>query len=350
MQTYEEIMQSMKKGEFASIYLLCGTEPYYSDLVCNWCENNIIAPNAISTDRTIIYADDMEKKDIAYIVNMARNFPMLGQKKLIILKDAQKIKNWEAMDYYEKNPSKRTILILCFRETVPDKRLTVWKNFEKAGNIWMQADKLKYEGKIETWTRNYLIDRINKYNKEHSEKKPITLDQKVPQMLATYIGDDLQGIANACEKLIMGLPDNKFVIDTAMVERNIGFSKDFNVFELQDALFEKDITKVNRIIKHFSSSKDHVMQKELIVLYNAFANLMIYHYLPDKSERSVASNLGINPYFVNKFKKAATLYSARKTFNIIGYFREIDAKSKGIGGGNVSEGDLWKELVFKILY
>ena len=140
------------------------------------------------------------------------------------------------------------------------------------------------------------------------------------------------------------------MINAALVERNIGISKDFNVFELQDALIKGDVVKANRITQYFASAKEHPMVKELGILYGFFANLMIYHYLPDKSDRVAASALGVSPFFVKDYAAAARRFSAGKTFAIIGYFREIDARLKGINNPSAKDADLWKELIYKILH
>ena len=168
--------------------------------------------------------------------------------------------------------------------------------------------------------------------------------------MADSIGADLTQIVGALQKLIDGRPEGVKVIDTALVERNIGISKDFNVFELQEALIKGDVVKANRITQYFASSKDHPMVKELGILYGFFANLMIYHYLPDKSDRAAASALGISPYFVKDYAAAAKRYSAGKTFSIIGYFRDTDARLKGINNPSAKDADLWKELIYKILH
>ena len=170
------------------------------------------------------------------------------------------------------------------------------------------------------------------------------------KILADSIGTDLTQIVGALQKLIDGRPEGVKVIDAALVERNIGISKDFNVFELQEALVKGDVVKANRITQYFALSKDHPMVKELGILYGFFANLMIYHYLPDKTDRVAASALGVSPYFVKDYAAAAKRYSAGKTFAIIGYFREIDARLKGINNPSAKDADLWRELIYKIMH
>jgi DNA polymerase-3 subunit delta len=211
----------------------------------------------------------------------------------------------------------------------------------------MESEQLR-DYQVEKWIRDYVADEANRRKAKGEEA--IRIDEKVAKILADSIGNDLTQIVGALQKLIDGRPEGVNVIDAALVERNIGISKDFNVFELQSALIAGDVVKANRITQYFASSKDHPMVKELGILYGFFANLMIYHYLPDKTDRVAASALGISPYFVKDYAAAAKRYSAGKTFAIIGYFREIDARSKGINNPSAKDADLWKELIYKILH
>jgi DNA polymerase-3 subunit delta len=200
---------------------------------------------------------------------------------------------------------------------------------------------------IAEYARDYVAERNLELKANGDE---VQIDEKVTKILADSIGTDLTQIVGALQKLIDGRPEGVKVIDAALVERNIGISKDFNVFELQDALIKGDVVKANRITQYFASSKDHPMVKELGILYGFFANLMVYHYLPDKTDRAAASALGVSPFFVKDYAAAAKRYSAGKTFAIIGYFREIDARMKGINNPSAKDADLWKELIYKILH
>jgi DNA polymerase-3 subunit delta len=284
--------------------------------------------------------------DVSGVIGAARGFAMMGGYKVIIVKEAQNIKKWEALAMYMDNPQPSTILVFCYKYGSPDKRLNLFKNWEKKGGVLMESDLLK-DYQVEKWIRDYVAQR-NKELKANGDE--VQIDDKVTKILADSIGSDLTQIVGALQKLIDGRPEGVKVIDAALVERNIGISKDFNVFELQDALIKGDVVKANRITQYFASSKDHPMVKELSVLYGFFANLMVYHYLPDKSDRAVASALGVNPYFVKDFAAAARRYSAGKTFAIIGYFRETDARLKGINNPSAKDADLWKELIYKIMH
>ena len=346
MAKYEEVMIGLKQGKYAPAYMLCGKESYYIDLVANYIENNILDEMAREFDQTIIYGKDLSGGDVSPVIGAARGFAMMGGYKVIIVKEAQHIKKWEALALYMDNPQPSTILVFCYKYGSPDKRLALFKNWEKKGGVLMESEPLR-DYQVEKWIRDYVAQR-NKELKESGDE--VQIDEKVTKILADSIGTDLTQIVGALQKLIDGRPEGVKVIDAALVERNIGISKDFNVFELQDALIKGDVVKANRITQYFATSKDHPMVKELGILYSFFANLMIYHYLPDKSDRAAASALGVAPFFVKDYAAAAKRYSAGKTFAIIGYFRETDARLKGVNNPSAKDADLWKELIYKIMH
>jgi DNA polymerase-3 subunit delta len=343
---YEELMIGLKHGKYAPAYMLCGKEPYYIDLAANYIEQNILDEMAREFDQTIIYGKDLAGGDVSPVIGAARGFAMMGGYKVIIVKEAQNIKKWDALAMYMEHPQPSTILVFCYKYGSPDKRLNLFKNWEKKGGVLMESDALR-DNQVEKWIRDYVAMRNQELKAQGNE---VQIDDKVAKILADNIGTDLTQIVGSLQKLIDGRPEGVKVIDVALVERNIGISKDFNAFELQTALINGDVVKANRITQYFASSKDHPIVKELSILYGFFANLMIYHYLPDKTDRVVAQALGISPYFVRDYATAARRFSAGKTFAIIGYFRDIDARSKGINNPSAKDADLWKELIYKILH
>ena len=347
MAKYEEVMIGLKQGKYAPAYMLCGKESYYIDKVADYIEQNVLDEMAREFDQTIIYGKDLSGGDVSPVIGAARGFAMMGGYKVIIVKEAQNIKKWEALAMYMDNPQPSTILVFCYKYGSPDKRLNLFKNWEKKGGVLMESEPLR-DYQVEKWIRDYVAEWNEAMRREGNEA--IRIDEKVAKILADSIGNDLTQIVGALQKLIDGRPEGVNVIDAALVERNIGISKDFNVFELQDALVKGDVVKANRITQYFASSKDHPMVKELGILYGFFANLMIYHYLPDKTDRVAASALGVSPFFVKDYAAAAKRYSAGKTFAIIGYFREIDARLKGINNPSAKDADLWKELIYKIMH
>ena len=343
---YEEVMIGLKQGKYAPAYMLCGKEPYYIDKVADYIEQHVLDEMAREFDQTIIYGKDLASGDVSSVIGAARGFAMMGGYKVIIVNEAQNIKKWDALAMYMENPQPSTILVFCYKYGSPDKRLNLFKNWEKKGGVLMESEQLR-DYQIEKWIRDYVAERNLELKANGDE---VQIDEKVTKILADSIGTDLTQIVGALQKLIDGRPEGVKVIDAALVERNIGISKDFNVFELQDALIKGDVVKANRITQYFASSKDHPMVKELGILYGFFANLMVYHYLPDKTDRAAASALGVSPFFVKDYAAAAKRYSAGKTFAIIGYFREIDARMKGIDNPSAKDADLWKELIYKILH
>jgi DNA polymerase-3 subunit delta len=343
---YEEVMINLKQGKYAPAYMLCGKESYYIDKVADYVEQNVLDDMAREFDQTIIYGKDLASADVAPVIGAARGFAMMGGYKVIIVKEAQNIKKWEALAMYMDNPQPSTILVFCYKYGSPDKRQNVFKNWEKKGGVLMESEQLR-DYQVEKWIRDYVAER-NKELKAMGDE--VRIDDKVAKILADSLGTDLTKIVGALQKLVDGRPEGVKVIDADLVERNVGISKDFNAFELQTALVEGNVVKANRIAQYFATSKDHPMIKELGILYGFFANLMIYHYLPDKSDRVAAPILGISPYFVKDYAAAARRFSAGKTFAIIGYFRDIDARLKGINNPSAKDADLWKELIYKILH
>jgi DNA polymerase-3 subunit delta len=343
---YEEVMIGLKQGKYAPAYMLCGKEPYYIDKVADYIEHNVLDEMAREFDQTIIYGKDLTGGDVSAVIGAVRGFAMMGGYKVIIVKEAQNIKKWEALALYMENPQPSTILVFCYKYGSPDKRLNLFKNWEKKGGVLMESEPLR-DFQVEKWIREYVSQR----NVELKEKgDEVRIDDKIAKILADSLGTDLTKIVGALQKLVDGRPEGVKVIDADLVERNVGISKDFNVFELQSALIAGDVVKANRITQYFAASKDHPMVKELGILYGFFANLMIYHYLPDKSDRVAGPALGVSPYFVKDYANAARRFSAGKTFAIIGYFREIDARLKGINNPSAKDADLWKELIYKIMH
>lgn len=346
MTTYETCMKDLKQGRYAGVYMLCGEEPYYIDRIAEYIEQHVLDEAAKAFDQTVVYGKDLANADIASVISVARGFAMMGERKVVIVKEAQHVKKWEALELYLDNPQPNTLLVICYKYGTPDKRQGWWKKLEKCGAVVVQSDLLR-DYQLEKWISNYLQEK-NKLLKEQGEE--LNIDPRVSKILADNIGTNLTAIVGALQKLIDGRPAGTKTIDPALVERNVGISKDFNVFELQTAIIQGDIVKANRITRYFSNSKDHPMIRELSVLYPFFVNLLMYHYLPDKTERVAAAALGINPYFVKNYALAAKRYSAGKVFHIIGYIRETDARLKGIDNPSAGDGDLWKELIYKIMH
>ena len=346
IKKHEDIMQALRADNYAPIYVLCGEEPYYTDKVFDFIVANALDEMAREFDQQIVYGRDLQGADIAPIIGAARGFAMMGGRKVVIVREAQSIKKWDAFGAYLDNLMPQTVLVICYNGK-PDKRQGVWKKAaEHPQVIWQQSDKLRdYE--VERWINAYIAD----FNKQSANSsKQINIDPRVAPLLANAIGTDLSAIVGALQKLLDGRPEGVNTIDVTLVERNIGISKDYNIMEMQAALIRGDVVHANRIAQYFASSKDHPMIRELAPLFTFFSNLLMYHYMPDKSQANVAKELGINPYFVKDYATAAKRYSAGKTFLIIGYLRDTDARLKGINNPSAKDADLWKELIYKIMH
>ena len=341
---YNDIMTALRAGTYAPIYILCGEEPYYIDRVYSFIAANALDEMAREFDQQVLYGRDLQAADISPVIGAARGFAMMGGRKVIIVREAQAVKKWDALAAYLDNLMPQTVLVICYNGK-PDKRQSVWKKAQEHPQVvWLQSDKLRdYE--VERWINAYIAD----FNSQHQDQQ-LKIDPKIAPILADHLGTDLSAIVGALQKLIDGRPEGVNTIDAALVERNIGISKDYNIIELQTALIQGDIAKANRITQYFASSKDHPMVRELAPLFTFFSNLLMYHYLPDKSQASVARELGINPYFVRDYEKAARRYPAGKAFLIMGYLRETDARLKGINNPSAKDADLWKELIFRIMH
>ena len=343
MASYDDIMKSLKRKEYAPIYILYGEEAYYIDKVSDYIENNVLDEVSREFDQTVVYGKDYER-DMSPIISAARRYPMMGAKQVIIVKEAQNIRSWEPLELYLQQIMPSTILVFCYKYGKPDKRLRVFKELEKTGGVMMESDKVS-DYRLQQWILNY----IREWNDGHKDDN-VSISERVVALLADSLGNDLTKIVNELDKLVKGRPEGVSEITAELVERNIGISKDFNIFELQQAIIEGDVVKANRIVRYFSQSKDHPIQKEMIVLFGFFQNLMIYHYLPDKTDRVAAPLLGVSPFQVKNYALAARRYSAGKVFRIISYFRDTDARSKGIDNMSVSDMGLWEELIYKIMH
>lgn len=344
---FEQLMRSLEQRQFAKVYVLCGEEPYYIDQVGNWLEKNILDEAAREFDQTVLYGRDLEpahSPDIAQAISLARGFSMFGDRKVVIVKEAQAVSKWGALEMYLDNPQPNTVLVICYKGKI-DGRTAVWKKAAKVGVVYTSNPLATYE--VETWISGYIAARNRELKASGDD---VQISPAVTHLLAESLGTDISAIVGALNKLIDGRPAGVHTIDARLVERNVGISKDFNVFELQNALMVGDVLKANRITQFFATSKDHPLVKELPLVYRFFLNLLMFHYMPDKSSAIAAPELGINPYFVKDYVQAAQRYSAGKVFRIIGYIRDIDARSKGMNNASASEADLWKELTYKIMH
>lgn len=332
--TADTILRQLKNQQYSAVYFLMGEEPYYIDLISDYIQNNVLDEMQREFDQTVLYG---KETDMRTVINASKRYPMMAAHQVVIVKEAQLIKDWDNLSFYLQNPQKSTILVLCYKYGTPDKRKKWFQELGKEGVVFESVKVRDYE--IGSWISSYVSGR------------GLAIDEKAAAMLGEYLGTDLSKIANEIDKLDITLPANNRKITAEIIEKNIGISKDYNIFELQSALVNRDVMKSNQIIRYFADNKKaNPMVMVLSQLFNFFSNLMLYHYLPDKSQGTVASELRINPYFVRDYQRAAQNYNAWKTMFIISYIRETDARYKGIDNPSADEGELMKELVYKILH
>ncbi|PWS28297.1 DNA polymerase III subunit delta [Pedobacter yonginense] len=339
--TAAEIIKDIKARKFKPVYLLHGEESYYIDQVTDYIEDKLLNDAEKGFNQTVLYGKDT---DMATVLGAAKRYPMMSDYQVVIVKEAQDLK-WAkeegnskeaefVLNYFEK-PLPSTILVLAYKYANFDKRKKIYKAISKSGLIF-QSDLVR-DYKLVPWIEDFV------------KEKGYKIDQQASALMAEYLGTDLSKIANEIEKLMLNIPKD-VVINTDLVQKNIGISKEYNVFELQKALAIRDVLKCNKIINYFASNpKANPTVMVLANLGGYFTKILRYHYLPNKAE--AASALGIPPFFVKDYEVAARNYDAGKVFHVMSLLREYDLKSKGLdSSGNVEDGELLKELVFKMIH
>ena len=336
MKELDLILKNIKNKELLPIYFFHGEEPYFMDIAVKSFENEVLEEDEKAFNQTVVYGKDTSFSEV---LSLARQFPMMGDKQVIILKEAQEIKmtekETEALKAYAENPVDSTLLIIAHKYKKVDARKSFAKILTKNKMLFL-SDKLKdYE--VPKWI-DYEIKNLGLKAKPH-----------ISALLSEYLGTDLSRISNELNKLKMILKEDE-ILDEKIIETHIGISKDFNVFELIKALGKKDEAAAFRIA-HFigKTPKQNPFVMMIGNLYNFFSNVVLYHTISHQSPPTIASELGINPYFVKDYAEAARLYPLKFATRIISVLREIDLKSKGLGAVNMDEGELLKEMVYKII-
>lgn len=333
--TCDDILKELRAKQYRPVYYLMGEEAYYIDLIADYIEEHVLTETEKEFNLIVVYGADV---DVATIINAAKRYPMMSEYQVVIVKESQSVRNIEELVYYLQKPLKSTILVLCHKHGVLDRRKKLAAEIEKVG-VLFESKKLK-EAQLPAFITSYL------------KRKGLDIESKATSMLADFVGTDLSRLTGELEKLVITLPKKQTRITPEQIEYNIGISKDYNNFELRTALIEKDVLKANRIIKYFDENpKNNPIQMTLSLLFGFFSNLMLAYYAPEKSEQGVASFLGLKtPWQAREYLTAMRRYSGVKTMQIIGEIRYTDAKSKGVGNSSLTDGDLLRELVFKILH
>lgn len=333
--TYEEIARNLKNEVYSPIYFLMGEEDYYIDRISDYLVNHALTETEKEFNLTVLYGADT---DIATVINAAKRYPMMSKYQVVVVKEAQHLRNIEELTYYLQKPLASTILVFCYKHGALDRRKKITAEIEKAG-VLFESKKLK-EAQLPGFISSYL------------KRKQVEIEPKASEMMAEFVGADLNRMAGELEKLIITLPAGQKRITPELIERNIGISKDYNNFELRNALIAKDVLKANQIVKYFEENpKNNPLQVTLAVLFNFFANLMLAYYAPEKTDQGIATQLGLrSPWQSKDYMIAMQKYSGVKVMQIIGAIRECDAKSKGIGNPSTPDGELLRSLVYMILH
>ncbi|MBC8594412.1 DNA polymerase III subunit delta [Oscillospiraceae bacterium N12] len=331
----DDILKELRAMQYRPIYYLMGEESYYIDLITDYITENVLTETEKEFNLTILYGADV---DVATVINAAKRYPMMSKYQVVVVKEAQAIRNIDELSFYLQKPLPSTILVVCHKHGVLDKRKKLAAEVEKTG-ILFESKKIK-ESQLPAFTSSYM------------KKKGIDMDPKATAMLADFVGTDLSRLTGELEKLIITLPVGQHRITPEQIERNIGISKDYNNFELRSALVEKDILKANKIIKYFEENpKTNPIQMSLSLLFGFYSNLMLAYYSPEKTEQGIANWLGLrSPWAARDYLIAMRRYSGVKVMQIIGEIRYADAKSKGINNNSANDGDILRELVFNILH
>jgi DNA polymerase-3 subunit delta len=331
---YIQIIADLKNKNYLPVYFLEGEEPFFMDRISDYILENVLTEEEKGFNQTILYGKDLS---IDSIMTAAKRFPMMAERQVVVIREAQNIKNIEDLASYVEKPMRSTVLVFNYKYKTIDKRKKLYKALQKNG-IYFESKPL-YDNQVPAW--------ISKYLKE----KNLGIDPRAAQMISDFVGSDLQRIVNELEKVSISLIPGTSIMPED-VEKNIGISKEFNTFELQNALGNKDILKSNRIINYFiDNEKQHPLTVIIGMLATYFRKLLIYHSIENKSDRTIVSQkLGVNPFFINDYANAASKYSLDKSIVIISMLREFDLRSKGARGGSTSNGDLLRELIFKILH
>lgn len=330
---FQSILSDLKAKKYQPVYFLMGEESYFIDFISDYIINEVLNDTEKEFNQTVLYAKDI---DVQTVISTAKQFPLMGKRTVVIIKEAQQLKKIEQLENYLNNPQESTILVFCYKYKSLDRRKSIYKILSKKA-VLFESKKL-YDNQVPAWIVNYLTSKQYK------------IGHKASHLIAEYLGNDLNKISNELEKLMIILPANS-EITSESIESNIGISKDYNNFELTNALAKKDIIKSNRIANFFSKNpKENPLVVSVGVIFNFFQKVLLYHTIIDKSSNNVARLLKINPYFIKDYQIAAKNYSKSKSIEVIGLCRTYDMKSKGVDNQSINDGELLKEFLFKILH
>lgn len=337
--TAEEILQKLKNKQYAPVYFLQGEEPYFIDLIADYIEQHALAESEKGFNQVVLYGKDV---DMSTILLQAKRYPMMSDRAVVIVKEAQMIADIDResgikqLEAYLQHPLPSTILVFCYKLKVLDGRKSLAKTVNKHA-VLLTTKKL-YENQVPAWINGYI------------KSKDLQISPKATLLLSEYIGSDIARLANEIDKLALNLKAGQ-TIDERMVQDNVGISKEYNIFELQTAIIQGNVLKANRIIQYFAANpKNNPIIPNLTLLFSFFTKLLCLHAAPDKSEAAISKSLGNRSFLVKEYVLALRTFHYYRTTQIIHFIRVADLQSKGIEGGNMTDGEIMQELIFKILH
>lgn len=335
--TFDAIMRDLKSEKYAPVYILMGDESYYIDRITDYIAENVLAPDDRDFNQTVVFGADTTA---AQVVDMAKGYPVMpAAHRVVIVKEAQGLKSLDALERYFEKPLASTLLVIAYKNGTIDRRKKVVGKAEAVGVVFESKKKRDYE--LPTFIETYL------------KKNRVAIDPKSAAMIAEHIGADLSRLISELDKVMISLPDDNRRVTPDIVEREIGVSKEFNIFELKTAIIERNVFKANQIVKYFDKNpKAGSLFSCLPLLYTFFQNLMVAFYAPDKNnDNNLAAFLELKSVWALKdYRVGMRNFSAMKTLQILAKIRETDAKSKGLDSLNTSTDDLMRELIFFILH
>lgn len=338
--TYEEIVRQVQAGDFKPVYYLMGEESYYIDRVSDYIVSKALAEEEKDFNLTVLYGPQTNGEEV---INAARRYPMMAERQVVLVREAQSLEHRDVLTFYLQKPLLSTVLILCHKNGILDQRTKLATEIKKTG-ILFESRKL-YDRELPSFVQNYV------------RRKRLEIAPDACQILCEHVGSDLNRLAGELDRLVLALSADERSgqarrIDSQLIQDHIGISKDYNAFELVSALAVKDVVKANRIVKYFDSNpKNFALQPVLATLFRFYTNLMLAYYSPDKNEEGIAAWLELPLWQARRdVLPAMRYYNATHVFNILDEIRKTDAASKGVGGQKTQDGDLLKELVYRILH
>ena len=339
LQTPQQVLEALKKEQYKPVYFLQGEEPYYIDLISDYIAHKVLSEAEKSFNLTVVYGKD---QTVSQILTYARRFPIMAERQVVIVKEAQEMQDLNSeigqklLESYSKNPHPTTLLVFAHKHKILDGRKAISKLLDKYA-MRVTTKKL-YDNQLPAWIRNYV------------KEKNMTITEKATFMLQEFVGNKLERLANEIEKIAINLKKEAQIDDEA-IQKYVGISKEYNVFELQRALFRRDIVKAHQIIQYFEANpKNNPVIPIIVLLFTSFSKLLIIHHTKNTSQQHLTEVLQVPPYFFNEYLLAAQHYPLQKVIENIEYLHQADLQSKGIDYPFMAEGQVLKEVVFKLMH